>query len=827
MSAPSLQLLSEVTIVNWLLQWAGSVGRVAVGGAISGTAARPAKVPATEAKSKSLGAAEAGHTSSPPEIQTIVSTSSSVAMLSGSVSSSVVVAAEKSISTPIVPDTVYMQQSGRTPSILHTKFISANSKNSETDEYQSGNSSDGVFKYPSLAVPVGDLRRSISHEPNRRAKSKEPVSNISYRDLQANVSHNSSTGTIISSEEVPITNRCSVCPTCILMYSLRPEADFETTQSFENNRDIAIHRKYLCSYRSKPCDPNEKETFSLVQTPVCDRYSNKNLESYKIKECEINYLNETIMQENVKNSTKIWHSELAQSNIDYCYTFLITFIPSILCRQVISTAWTRLVHEIKNSSKVAIDTDYKVKEWMQRAPIIMILSEKFSSRMFSLNTSSISYSKLAEAIECVCKRWPLHLVNELVFSGKKPVSKKLELSSLGKSYVKTILESSSLISVTLGPDFCCDEILSTLSKLSLKELNISGPSITEEGVIRNLFWLNFKNGSDILDLVQCGFGKFSGSTIQRTLKNFKISCSKISSKLYSAILMILPHLEHYVPYRNIVQCILTYIQHCCHVSLTTNTLKLSSLDLLHANPLEIARICQLCPKVRHVSLTIEPGSEQSVFALQSFSHLSNLELMYYPSFTSSATKINAQIIKGTIQRFQNQLECLTLNGFNISSDVFHVISQLPDLKVLKLEECWVSPNIGQSSTGGPNQTPILVGACFGSLEILYLKFLPPPLVLHQLVFGGVLQTLTIDAEDFQYEANSLSDSHIKTLIDLGLLRSLKSIRITSKQLTMKSLELLASLPELTSVGYLHRWGLTKDELACVSHSKPQHLLYIL
>ncbi|CAL4114979.1 unnamed protein product [Meganyctiphanes norvegica] len=827
MSAPSLQLLSEVTIANWLLQWAGSVGRVAVGGAISGTAARPAKVPATEATTQYVGVSTAGPISPSKIILTTGSTSISEGVATGSISSSGVVAMTGSISSAyVVPDFVALQQPGMTPSIGSTQFITGVAQNSDEDKSQPGSSSDGVFKHPSLASPVGDLRRSISHEPSRRAKSKEPVSNISYRDLQANVSHNSSTGTIISSEEVPITNRCSVCPTCILMYSFKPETDLYT-RSFENNRDVAIHRKHLRSYRTKSCKSNEEKPYSPIQKPVCNIYSNRNITNYKRKECEINELNETIMQEDVKISTKTWHLQLVQSNIDYCYQFLITFIPAILCRQVINTAWTRLVQEMRNSSKVAIYTDYKVKEWTQKAPILMNFSEKFSSRMFSLNTSSISYSQLAEAVDGVCKRWPLHLVNELVFSGKKPVSKKLELSPLGKSYVKTILESSSLNSVTLGPDFCSDEILSTLSKLSLKELNISGPSITEEGVIRNLFWLNFKNGADILDVVQCGFGNLSGSTIQRTLKKLKISCCQISDKFYSAILMILPHLEHYVPYRNIVQCILTYAQHCCHVSLSANTLKLSSLDLLHANSIEIVRICQLCPNLRHVSLTIEPGSEQSVFALQSFSHLSNLELMYYPSFTSSATKINAQIIKGTIQRFQNQLECLTLNGFNISSDVFRVISQLPDLKVLKLEECWVSPNIRQSSTGGLNPTSVVKDVGFRSLESLHLKFLPPPLVLHQLLFGGYLQTLIIDADDFQYEANSLSDSHIKTLIDLGLLRSLTSIRITSKQLTMKSLGLLASLPKLTSVGYLHRWGLTKDEVACVSHSNPRHLLYIL
>lgn len=296
-----------------------------------------------------------------------------------------------------------------------------------------------------------------------------------------------------------------------------------------------------------------------------------------------------------------------------------------------------------------------------------------------------------------------------------------------------------------------------------------------------------------------------------------MSFQNISSTVYHLILVLFPELLFYNPHKDIKSCIREYARLGLSLekepaSTVARNLKLQKISLGNATKSEILEVSRLCPSTREISLNVELNAEEILSALESFSQLTDFTLSYYPSFASSPPKLNGSVLQPLLLMYKNQINALSLTGFNISDKCLHKLSQLPELKFLTMADCWLS------NPKCPSPDP------FSSLEKLSLQFLPPDSTLHLLTSGKKLHSLSLDFVASEWEGSALSDTHVKQLVTSGKLNALQSFTVASPYLTLASVKSLTLLPSLRSVGHLARWGLTEEELHCINHSGPPHLI---
>lgn len=536
----------------------------------------------------------------------------------------------------------------------------------------------------------------------------------------------------------------------------------------------------------------------------------------------VNSHNRMINSNNVSsrvNFPRQFDQETIDKNVTYCSNFFRHYLPPVLIHQIIHLAWKQLSRLVALGSHNKCVQEYQVVDWTQRAPILLQLASKVSGRTFPLDISGIPDNMVEDVLNIVCHQFPLKKLKSFELPKANFKKPPIKFSAVSKDIYKSILTGSFLMSVTLNCALCDDTILKTLSQLSLKELEIGGNLVSEKGIVNGLCSLPSETASETLDIIESGsLQSYPLSPLRKSLQKFDMSFQSLSNVVYHIIPVIFSELLYYNPHRNMTQCIQNFVrltrmksnddQHVYYQK-TLNFLKINMGCPSRENIMELARTC---PKLEEVSLFVNMEAENVLLALEKVSSLSRLEVTYYPSSTSSPPKLDAGVLSSVITKFKFQLQSLSLTGFSLPGNVLYALSQLPELYQLSLADCWVS---------NPRTMP---ENPFPSLEKLSLKFLPPNSTMQLLTMGGCLQTLHLDLKESEWEGNALTDANIKHLVTSGMIRSLQRFTASSSYLTLTSLKTLAALPCLKVVGYLASWGLTEEELRCVEHSGPQHVL---
>nr|XP_053657010.1 uncharacterized protein LOC128705959 [Cherax quadricarinatus] len=378
------------------------------------------------------------------------------------------------------------------------------------------------------------------------------------------------------------------------------------------------------------------------------------------------------------------------------------------------------------------------------------------------------------------------------------------------------LSKKILCELTLN-SMCDDNTLSLLSQLSLQELNIMSCTAKEESIIKGLCGLPLCTAHDVLNSVAHGdFRLHKLSPLRKSLCRFSISVRVVQNLVYHAILFIFPNLHKYNPHINIIQCIQHYAKACqylttCNSCYNLPTLKLERINMGRVSKNEILEISEVCPNVREISVIVELNCRETLCALQICKLLTHIELAYYPSFSSSIPKINGEELIPIIKKFKQQIQHLSLTGFNINSTVLHELSQLPVLKSLELHNSWLSNQ--QTCPQKP----------FPCLENLTLQFLPPQYTMQLFTASSNLVKLSFDNIASDWEGNYLTDAHIKHLVTSGMISSVQSFSASSPFLTLSSIKFLSFLPFLRNISHVAHWGLTLEELSCLNHCNPSRV----
>ncbi|KAK4302367.1 hypothetical protein Pmani_025552 [Petrolisthes manimaculis] len=242
--------------------------------------------------------------------------------------------------------------------------------------------------------------------------------------------------------------------------------------------------------------------------------------------------------------------------------------------------------------------------------------------------------------------------------------------------------------------------------------------------------------------------------------------------------------------------------------------KIVRIDLGCARVGEIREMNVSCPVVEEISLIADLHMEEILPTLTLYQHITHLDISYFPSSPTSLPKQDGRLLLPLMSHFNHQLQSVSLTGFNLQEGVMASLSQLPELRTLQLADSWLS------------SPTIILDQPFRSLENLSLKLLPSNSLMQLLTAGSCLVNVTFEFVASELEGNALTDSLVSQLVTSGRISSVQSFTARSPYLTLVSLTTLCLLPNLRSIGSLALWGLTEDELRCVTHSSPSHILYI-
>lgn len=544
-------------------------------------------------------------------------------------------------------------------------------------------------------------------------------------------------------------------------------------------------------------------------------YSHRSYDMYFMRNTK-EISSSTSVQQNIKLS---FDRGVLDGSVRICSSFFKQFLPPTLVNQILILAWkqvSRLVCFTRHSHPTEV---YQVADWVRRVPALLQLCTNFSAKGLALDISGIPDNLIEDVLVIISQHFPFKIVNSLALPKKDFKEKQLAFTDKCTKLYKDILLRASLTSVILNNELCNDAMLSTLSQLSLKELEIGGNSVSEKGIINGLCALPVDTVSEAEDIISSGHLQFfCTSPLRKSLQKLEMSFQRLHSSVFHIIPAVFLELRYYNPHRNVVQCLLNFdrllpVENNNSTSISSQaTVNLVRLNAGNSSRAVLNMIARICPHLQELVLTLDSGAEDTLISLENFRHLSHIEILYFPSLPASQPKLDASILHNVIEVFGSQLRYISLTGFSVSGSVLSKLSQLPELCNLSFSDCWLS---------NPKTLPC---SPFPSLGKLSLNFLPANTTMQFLTMGGNVHSLHLDLKGLEWGSNPLTDSSIRELVSFGILRSLRTFTATSSYLTTDALRLLASMPYIKSVGYLSSWGLTEEELCCVNHSGPQHVV---
>lgn len=498
-------------------------------------------------------------------------------------------------------------------------------------------------------------------------------------------------------------------------------------------------------------------------------------------------------------------------NVGHCSSYLRSQLPPLLLERVVGTAWKTVSEEVTLGGRESSVSDQQVSEWARRAPVLLGVAACLSGTKYPLDLTGLPPHALQDAVAYVESHFPVERLSTMVLSKRKATRGSAGCLLKG-GVLRRVLHRSLLVSLTLNLDAVSGSVLKQISQLSLQELDVCGGGHSEAQVLQDLCGLPFTSVGQVVEAVRGGhLGVLPVTPLRESLRRFTVSLSSLPSVMYQVFLAVFHKLQHYSPPSGATPCISGYARMAGPPG-TAKSLGLLSLNLGRASRHEIQEVARVCPALRDVSLSIDLECEDTLRSLRAWDRLSGLQLSYFPPSVSAPPKVEGSVLLPLLDLLGPQILSLSLTGFSLRGGVLAALARLPELRRLKLADSWLAR---------PDAAPC---HSFPSLDSLALNFLPPLDTLRLLTAGSCLQSLDIDVIASEARGNGLTDASVKQLVSSSAISSIHTFSSSSPFLTLASLRHLAALPRLKSVGNLARWGLTEEELRCVSHSGPPHVL---
>ena len=498
-------------------------------------------------------------------------------------------------------------------------------------------------------------------------------------------------------------------------------------------------------------------------------------------------------------------------NVHHCSSYLGSHLPPLLLERVLDTAWRTTSEEVALGGRESSVPNHQVGEWARRAPVLLSLAACFSKTKYPLELTGLTQDVLRDAVTYVEKHFPVERLSTLVLSKRKAT--RGTAGYLLESHVfRRLLNRSSLVSLTLSLNAVTSSVLKEISQLSLQELDVCGGGHSEAQVVQELCGLPFTTADQVVEAVRADHLRDLPMTpLRESLRRLTVSLPSLPSAMYQVFLAVFHKLHHYSPPSGARPCVSGYAR-MAGPSGAANPLDLLSLKLGYACTHDILEMARVCPALRDVSLSIELDCEEALSSLGTCERLSGVQLSYYPPSVSAPPKVEGSVLLSLLDFLGPRLLSLGLTGFSLRSGVVTALAGLPELRRLTLTDCWLAH---------PDAAPC---HSFSSLDTLILNFMPPLETLRLLTAGSCLHSLDINMVASEAHGNGLTDTNLRQLISSCAISSIHRFSSSSPFLTLASLRPLAALPRLRSVGCLARWGITEEELRCMGHSGPPHLL---
>lgn len=498
-------------------------------------------------------------------------------------------------------------------------------------------------------------------------------------------------------------------------------------------------------------------------------------------------------------------------NVGRCSAYLKTQLPPLLLESVLDTAWRTASEDVTLGGRETSVATHQVETWARRTPALLALAASLSYAKFPLDLTGLDHAELRDAVVHVERHFPVERLSTLVLPRRKS-ERGGAGCLLATTELSRLLQRSALITLTLNLDVVSGSVLKDISELSLQELDLCGGGHSEAQVLQELCGLPFSAASQVVEAVQGGtLRAMPAVPLRQSLRKLTVSLPGLPSTVYQVFLALFPRLQHYSPPSGPAACVSAYAR-LVRPRSGGETLGLLSLNLGSASTHEILEAARLCPVLREVSLSINLDCESSLAALRACGRLSGVQLAYYPASVSAPPKVEGSVLLPLLNTLGSQLLNLGLTGFSLGGGVVAELASLPELRRLTLTDSWLA---------SPATAPC---HAFSSLDTLTLNFLPPQDVLRLLTAGESLQSLDINTLASEGRGTGLTDTSVRHLVSSGAVSSIHSFSSSSPFLTLASLRRLACLPRVRSIGRLARWGLTQEELRCVGHSGPPHVL---
>lgn len=353
-------------------------------------------------------------------------------------------------------------------------------------------------------------------------------------------------------------------------------------------------------------------------------------------------------------------------------------------------------------------------------------------------------------------------------------------------------------------DFCNNVMLQVIAETCphLHCLALHACDVTNEGV------LNLCGFSQ--DLRQCIEVLSKGGTLQptslcsHTLKQIKLTMTKVTEAGVAIILMVLPAIELLrVPDIQMNQ-LFNFLQTLDHKNIQTNLLEFHSREIL--DEFQLAVLTNLCPNLEYIQVTFVGNADMDIVRLQCLTRLKKLKRAKLADVSSEAlvwflervgskmehlhlytyhTKFSQEKLRITRRHLQSLarhcpvLLTLIIDGYCLDEDEPPILDNLQYFHALECLQLW-------SMRLTEEDIKVFLSRCshMRALDLVLLN----PHVLH--------------------------DRLINHFLDSGAWRDLIKVRILNSPITYKVLaRLVTECPLLQELGCLYTWLISKQQVA--------------
>ena len=201
---------------------------------------------------------------------------------------------------------------------------------------------------------------------------------------------------------------------------------------------------------------------------------------------------------------------------------------------------------------------------------------------------------------------------------------------------------------------------------------------------------------------------------------------------------------------------------------------------------------------------------QNITAINQLERLNALELYSYPCSSNYYCNMKLEEAYPHMKISLERISSLTFQNFDISVNIFNLLSELPYLSTITFKNCWINAQKSNSYR-------------FRSLKEVHLNSMPSNSVITGLFSSGGIQHLSIIPSEDSAQESHLTEMTLRKLLASGKLASLSSLSCVSLNLSPSFIQQLTLLPRLEKFIAIDQCGMSSDEMRTCISTAPAHI----